>query len=238
MTWWQYSSQLTIHSSDAAAVSSFCPSVRRTKKSYTSSDVIHTQVTIKWHLSNCIAFLFKETKIDFELNSMLLITYPMPNIMRGPKQAMTLTITIHINTNLSFLAFRLYSNVDSGRSWFVVQSWRTALQNGNLLEECPSWRDEFFFPCKMTWFAHQWWSFARTLGYFVCCSGHLCLSSIVPLRPLVGLRPPSNSFIMSFRLTMPVTSLPGAVQDTTPEDALSSCWCSHSNTHHLIRHMV
>ena len=39
--------------------------------------------------------------------------------------------------------------------------------------------------------------------------------------PSVDLRPPSDSFILSFRLTMPA-----AVQDTTLEGVLSSCGCS------------
>ena len=38
---------------------------------------------------------------------------------------------------------------------------------------------------------------------------------------MVGLRPPSNSFILSFRLTMPA-----AVQNTTPEGVPCECWCS------------
>ena len=49
----------------------------------------------------------------------------------------------------------------------------------------------------------------------------LFISLLVPLRPLVGLRPPSNSFILSFRLTMLA-----AVQNTTPEGVPSKCWCS------------
>ena len=49
----------------------------------------------------------------------------------------------------------------------------------------------------------------------------LFISPLVPLRPVVGLRPPSNSFILSFRLTMPA-----AVQNTTAEDVPSTCWCS------------
>ena len=38
-------------------------------------------------------------------------------------------------------------------------------------------------------------------------SVHLCLSSTVPLRPLVGLRHPSNSFVLSLHLTIPSVSL-------------------------------
>ena len=57
--------------------------------------------------------IIKKTKTDSRLNSMLLITYCLPNITRQPKQAMTLTQTfISFNSNhlvlhqsLSFLAF-------------------------------------------------------------------------------------------------------------------------------------
>jgi hypothetical protein len=37
---------------------------------------------------------------------------------------------------------------------------------------------------------------------------------------------------------MTAVSLSVAVQDTTPEGVLSSCGCSHSDTHYLNRHMV
>ena len=86
--------------------------------------------------------------------------------------------------NLSlFLGFPLYSNVDSDRFWFVAQNWRIPPQNDSLLEELSSWIEKSFFPCEMTWFAPQCWSFAQTLGSFVYSSAHLCLSSTVPLRP-------------------------------------------------------
>ena len=49
----------------------------------------------------------------------------------------------------------------------------------------------------------------------------LFISPLVPLSPVVGLRPPSNSFILSFRLTTHA-----AVQNTIPEGVLSQCWCS------------
>ena len=79
-----------------------------------------------------------------------------------------------------FLAFPLYSNVDASRNYFVViQNWRIPPQNGSFLEELSSSTEELFFPCQMTWYALQWWSFARTLGYFVYWSVHLCLSSAV-----------------------------------------------------------
>ena len=82
--------------------------------------------------------------------------------------------------NLSlFLAFPLHSNVDAARYCFVVQNRRIPPQNGNLLEELSSWTEKSFFPCRMTWFALQWSSFAETFGYFVCWSVYLCLSCTV-----------------------------------------------------------
>ena len=57
----------------------------------------------------------------------------------------------------------------------------------------------------------------------ICCDLKVVcqfISPLAPLRPVVGLRPPSNSFILSFRLTMPA-----AFQNTTPCGVLSPCWC-------------
>ena len=54
----------------------------------------------------------------------------------------------------------------------------------------------------------------------------LFISPLALLRPVVGFRPPSNCFILSFRLTMPSASLPAAIQNTTLEGVLSLCWCS------------
>ena len=123
--------------------------------------------------------------------------------------------------NLSlFLAFPLYSNVDSGRFWFVVQNRIISPQNGNLLEKLSSWTEESFIPCLMTLFATQFWSFAQILCCAVCSS--LSLSSSVALAslyPWVGLWPPSNLFIHS--LSLPVLS-----KKQLQEGVLSSCGCS------------
>ena len=70
-------------------------------------------------------------------------------------------------------------NFDLGCSWFVFQNGRIPPQNGNLLEALSSWIEQSFFPCQMTWFALQWRSLAKTLGYFVSSSKHFCLSSTV-----------------------------------------------------------
>ena len=70
---------------------------------------------------------------------------------------------------------------------------------------------------KLTRFVPPLWVFDHRLSCFVCSSLHLCLSCSVPLRPLVGLRPPSNFFIHSLSTCF--------VQDTTPAGVLSSCGC-------------
>jgi hypothetical protein len=65
----------------------------------------------------------KKTKTDFGQKSVLLMTYRMSNITRGPKRAMALTQIflpfipnqLVLDQSLSFLAFPLYWNVDSAR---------------------------------------------------------------------------------------------------------------------------
>ena len=94
--------------------------------------------------------------------------------------------------NLSlFLTFPLYSNVDSTRCWLVVQNWRIFLLNGNLLLsiEALHWiiilslRADLVERSVLIISSHSWifW---------------LVLSSLIPLCPLVGFQPPSNSFIL------------------------------------------
>ena len=103
-------------------------------------------------------------------------------------------------------------------------------------------RNEWYRIIILPWaddmIASQLRSFAQTLVYFVWLTLHSCLSSSVPLHPLVGLRPPSKiaqlsqfvshsfSFILLFYLTMPTVFHSAEVEDTTPEGVLSSCWCS------------
>ena len=110
-------------------------------------------------------------------------------------------------------------------------------------------RDKSFLLRKVTRFVPQFRIFDNTLSCFVCSSLHLSLKlrctvpldsawfHMVPLRPLVGLRPLSKiaqfshfvsspfSFILSFYLTITTTSLSDLVQDTTPEAVSSKCWC-------------
>ena len=63
----------------------------------------------------------------------------------------------------------------------------------------------------------------------ICCDLKVVcqfISPLAPLRPVVGLWPPSNSFILSFHLTITSASLSDPVQNTTPEGVPSKCWYS------------
>jgi hypothetical protein len=76
---------------------------------------------------------------------------------------------------------------------------------------------------------------------FICASLSLflgCSVSLVLMRPLVGLRPPSNSFLLSFRLTMTAASLSVSPRHDSRRRSLLMLVLSHSDTHHLNRHMV
>ena len=57
-------------------------------------------------------------------------------------------------------------------------------------------------------------------------SVNLCLSSTVPLRSLLGLRPPPTSFVLSLHLTMPTVTLSVLLKAQLQEGVLSSCGCS------------
>jgi hypothetical protein len=114
-----------------------------------------------------------------------------------------------------------------------------------LKKSIPKWqsppensREKSSFLKKLTGFVSQFWIFDHTLSCFVSSSLHLYLSCsvpkflLVPLRPLVGLRPPSNFFIHC--LSPPVLSR------THSQKAFSRPMLvlSHSDTHYLNRHMV
>ena len=158
----------------------------------------------------------KKTETNFRLNSLLLITDRFPNITRGPKRAMTLTITIHFDTSLSFpqsqpscswpvlsfLTFPLYSNRDSGHCWFVSQNRRIPLQNGNLLFRIEVLHGIIILSLRIKLIERSVLIIHSDSWIFSLIS-----CPLVPLRPVVGLRPPSNSFILAFRLTIPAASL-------------------------------
>ena len=197
--------------------------------------------------------IINNTKTGFRLNSMLLTTYRMPNIRRGPKRAVTLTQTflpfnpnhLVLDQSLSFLAFHLYSNVDSGRCWFViVQNWRMPPQNGDLLEGLKSRTEESFFPCQLTCLSALFSASVQTQRCLVCSSVHLCLSSSIAQFPCFhcalcsafGLRRIS-SFSHSASLYLPYLS-PFCPRHNSRRHSLLMLVLSHSDTHNLNRHMV
>ena len=95
--------------------------------------------------------------------------------------------------------------------------------------------DKSLFLRKLTGFVPQLWIFDRTLSCFVCSSLHLCLSSsvaqfqLVPLHPWVGL-PRISSFTLSLS--------PFCPRHNSRRRSLFMRVLSHSDTHHLNRHMV
>ena len=67
----------------------------------------------------------------------------------------------------------------------------------------------------------------------------LIISPLVPLRPLVALRPALTSSIRSLHLTIPAASLSlFCPEHNTRRRSLLMLVLSHSHTHHLNRHMV
>ena len=126
--------------------------------------------------------------------------------------------TIYSRTNDNKVSPLLYVKVDSGCSRFLAQNWRIPLQNGNLFLRLKvlnskinlSLPIELIESSGLIIYSNSW---------IVC----LFISRLGPSRPLVGLRPPSNSFIPPHYHS---TSLPAAVQNTTPEGVHSSCGCS------------
>ena len=81
------------------------------------------------------------------------------------------------------------------RYCFAVRNWRIPSQNGILLE-FSSWLNNHAFLANWT----DW-----GLSSYYCGHSKVArqfISLLVPLRPAVGLWPPANSCILSFRLTI------------------------------------
>ena len=129
--------------------------------------------------------------------------------------------------NLSISLF-LCKKVHSGYCWFVFQNWRIPSQNGNLLIGLEEFKIKINLSLRFKLNERS----VLIIHYdsWIFC---LIISSLVPLSPLVGLRPPSNSFILSFRLTTRAV-----VRNTTLEGALSMLVLSYSDTHHLNRYII
>ena len=130
----------------------------------------------------------------------------------------------------SFFHFRSTSSSFSLDRYFI--NWRISPQNGNRLDELKSRTEESFFSYKWTCLSSLFSASVQIQRCFVCSSVYLCLSSSVAQFPrfhcalwsAFGLL---RKFLYSLTLSHYTccTSL-CSVQNTTPEDALSLCWCS------------
>ena len=173
--------------------------------------------------------LIKKTKRDFRLNSMLRITYRLPNITRRPKRAMTLTQTfclsiptILLSTTPFIFSLLLCTRtltlivVDSSsfkteefihKMAISLKNCQVKQQNHSLLANC----------------TNSALSSDNFVSLFDTLSVPLSLGSTVPFgRPSASF---GNSFILSLCLTITTTSQSDPVQTTTPEGVLSQCWC-------------
>ena len=122
--------------------------------------------------------------------------------------------------NLSISLF-LCGKVDFGCSSFVVQNWRIPPQNGNLLLRIEALHGIIILSLRVELNERSVLIIHSDSWIF-----WLIISPLVPLRPLVGLRPPSR---IPSSVTPPhyacCISL-CSVHDTTAEGVLSLCWCS------------
>ena len=126
------------------------------------------------------------------------------------------------------LSVFLYFSVPQCQGWIWLFSIR-----GSKLNNLSTKRQS---PCQI-WIVEQqnhpffanWTDWVLSSAFIACDSWIICLfiSPLIPLRPLVGLRPPSK-FLHS--LTLPhyyhCISTSTLSQNTTPEGILSKCWCS------------
>ena len=119
---------------------------------------------------------------------------------------------IYCIRNLSISLFSC-AKTEFGCCWFVVQNWMFPPQNGNPLFRFEELNSKINLSLRIE-------PNERSVLIIYSDSGIVCLfiSSLVPLRPLVGLRPPSNVFIHSLSTR--------SVQNTTPEYVLRLCGCS------------
>ena len=134
--------------------------------------------------------------------------------------------------DLSLTAFELSvssllcANTDSNCFWFVVQNWKIPPQNGNLLLRIETLHGIIILSLRIELIERS-----VLLIHCDCWICSLTISPLVPLNPVVGLRPPSiiNSLCNAASLTLCISLC--SVQNTTPKCILSECWCSLSLWH-------
>ena len=117
----------------------------------------------------------------------------------------------------------LCAKVDFVCCWFVVQNRKLPSENGNLLLRFEELNSNIILSLPIDRIECSVLN-SHSDSWVVC----LFKSVLVPLRPVVGLRPPSK--IPSFYLTITTESLSVLSQNTTSEGVLSLCWCSLTPT--------
>ena len=194
---------------------------------------IVTGAAIKWHLSNCSAFLSSQKnkdRLSTELNA-------TDNLSLAKHHKTTVTSN-DINNHyphwhkpffpaiptilfLTGLFFSRFSSVIERWLWSLLicdsklknsftkwqSPWRIIESNRRINLSLP---DDLICPSVVIICSDSW-----IFSLLICTPLPLFQ---VPLRPLVGLRPPSNYVIHSLSTR--------SVQETTPEGVVSSCGCS------------
>ena len=133
----------------------------------------------------------------------------------------------------------LCSNVDSDRYLFImIHNRLISSQTYNLLEELKSRTEDLLFFCKRTCCSSLLLASGQTQRCFVSTSLYLCLSlsvrqsRLVPLRSLVGLRPPSTILSFSHSVLVSLLHLYLTLSKTQlRRRSLSMLVLSHSDTH-------
>ena len=124
--------------------------------------------------------------------------------------------------------------VDLGYSWCVVQNWRISLKNGNLFLRFEQLQHKInlFLPTELI---------EGLVLIIHCYSCIICqfISSLVPLCPLVGLRPPSKirSFSHSASLSLLRLCLTLSLTQHQTSFSLNAGALSHWHTHYLNGYM-
>ena len=141
-----------------------------------------------------------------ECKGMVLVPWNFdPLLYKCPFLVEFLWFVVNSLWNLSVPLF-LCAKVDFGCSWFVVQNWEIPSENGNLLFGFDKLNSKIMLSLSTE-------LIERSVLLIVICSDSwivfVFISPLVPLSPLVGLRPPSKipSFCHSASLCLLYLSL-------------------------------
>ena len=160
--------------------------------------------------------IIEKTKTEFRLNSMLLITYRMSNITRGPKPAMTLTRTfLPFNPNHlvldQFLSFSCFS--------FVLERWRWSL----LIHRRSKWKN------SSTKWQSPWSIVDSNRRIILPLQDDMSCSSVVIIC--------SDIWILYLFICSPLSLFHSPRHDSRRRSLLMLV-LSHSDTHYLSRRMA